>query len=139
MINAQLSNLIQAIQLLAADSETQLSHFPEFVHVPDELALTYSDSLLLVDQLAVTKLVGQQQQVKHKFTNGYSDNMSTAHNGHVKIDVLAKLNHLDHILDNMSETQELWTVAALEKAPQWQQIRLLAREVLSMFSQTLEV
>ena len=137
MIDAQLFKLIQAIQLLAADYETQLSHFPEFVHVPDELALTYSDCLLLVDQLALARL-NSPQQVKHNVANGYANNMSMAHNGHVKIDLLAKLNKLDRILDKMSETQELWTIAALKKAPQWQQIRLLARELLSLFSQKLE-
>ena len=90
-----------------------------------------------MDQLAVAKL-NSQQQVKHDVVNGYRDNMSMAHNGHVKIDLFAKLNQLDNILDQMSEIQELWTVAALKKAPQWQQIRLRARELLSLLSQKLE-
>jgi hypothetical protein len=79
----KLANLMQAIQLLAADSETQVSHFPKFVHVPDELALTYNDSLLLVEQLVTADFISGQQQ--------------------------AALTQLDSILEQMSQVQRLWT------------------------------
>ena len=101
-----LERLVQSVRLLAADYETQLRSFPSFVHIPDELALTYNDCFLLVDQIAKAGLLNEHQ--------------------------LARLKELDGALERMSEkeSEELWTLDALRKHPEWQDIRFMASELL---------
>ncbi len=101
-----LERLVQSIRLLAADYETQIRSFPGFVHIPDELALTYNDCFLLVDQMANAGLLNEHQ--------------------------LARLKELDGALERMSEkeSEEMWTLDALKKNAEWQDIRLMASELL---------
>ena len=101
-----LERLVQSIRLLASDYETQIRSFPSFVHIPDELALTYNDCFLLVDQMAKAGLLNERQ--------------------------LARLKELDGALEQMSEkeSEELWTLDALKKSSEWQDIRLIASELL---------
>jgi hypothetical protein len=56
-----LTQLIQATQLLAADYETQHNQLPDFVHLPDELALIYEDAILLLDQIIQAELITLEQ------------------------------------------------------------------------------
>ena len=110
MDNEQLlEHLVDALQLLAADYETQVNSLPAFVHVPDELALTYNNCFLLVDQLIEHGLINELQKVK--------------------------LEALDATLDHMSEqgSEELWTLDALESHCCWQKIRSQATELLYLF------
>ena len=101
--------LIQSIQLLAADYKTQISSLPKFVHIPDELALIYHDCFLLADQIA---------------EEGWIDNRQ-----------LAKLKELDDVLECMSEKDDqLWTTYALRNSSEWENIRLLAGELLELFN-----
>ncbi len=44
------ARLLDALQLLAADYETQREAIPNFAHLPDELALIYSESLWCIEQ-----------------------------------------------------------------------------------------
>ncbi len=101
-----LERLVQSIRLLAADYEIQIRSFPGFVHIPDELALTYNDCFLLANQMAKAGLLNERQ--------------------------LARLKELDEVLEGMSEkeSEELWTLDALKKNAEWQDIRFMASELL---------
>lgn len=100
--------LIQSLQLLAADYQTQLRIFPSFVHVPDELALTFDDAFLLVEQTQRVELLNEQQA--------------------------GSLHQLDELLSAMSdESESLWTLDALQHSPEWQHIRCLAKALLAAF------
>jgi len=110
--NLYFERLIQAVQLLASNYETQVSSFPDFVHVPDEVALIYSDCFLLADQIAECGLLNKPQ--------------------------LIKLRELDNALRKMSSkgNEEVWTCEALKTSPEWQNIRSLASDVLSILERS---
>lgn len=75
-----LERLIQSIQLLATDYETQIGSLPNFVHILDELALIYQHCFLLADQIAEEGWINNHQ--------------------------FAKLKELDNILECMSEKDD---------------------------------
>ncbi len=68
--------LIQSLQLLAAEYDTQVKSLPDFVHVPDELVLIYDDCFRIVDQLIDAGLVNKQQSAKLKELDKILDKMS---------------------------------------------------------------
>lgn len=107
-------NLIQSIQLLAADYKTQISSLPKFVHVPDELALLYNDYFLLSNQFLNERLITKQQ--------------------------LKNLKELDKTLDKMSgkKNAKLWTLEALKESQEWKNIRNLASKLLKDFGKRKE-
>jgi hypothetical protein len=100
------ARLVDALQLLAADYGTQREAIPNFAHLPDELALIYSESLLCIEQHA-DELVD--------FLSGSA---------------LQKLRELDDTLARMSGKPSLWTIDALTHSSEWQQVRERAREIL---------
>lgn len=95
-----LSKVTQALQLLAADYETQIAALPDFVHVPDELALVYDECVPFIHQLIETGLLTTDQA--------------------------EKLQELQKVLDSMSNQASLWTPSALERSSEWQQVRARA-------------
>jgi len=99
--------LLQSLQLLAADYEQQVKAFPEYVHVPDEIALTFDDTYALVDSLKSEGLVTSVQ-----------DN---------------KLKQIDMLLETMSHDENVWTCEVLRTSSQWEEVRRLARETLRAF------
>ena len=98
--------LTQALQLLATDYETQIKLFPDFVHIPDELALTYHDCFLLADQIKSAGLI----------------------RGHHVV----KLEELDGTLEQMGEKEHLWTLEALKDSSEWHDIRMMASVLLAL-------
>ncbi len=104
-----LMQLVQAIQLLAADYEAQIKQLPDFVHIPDELALIYSESVLLAEQIARTSLITQDQ--------------------------VAKLRELDLALEDMSREKSLWTLEAVRNSAEWQRIKSMAKDLLALLNQ----
>lgn len=98
--------LIQSLQLLAADSNTQIDAFPDYVHIPDELALTYHDCFLLTDQIAEVGLLNRAQ--------------------------VAKQREIDDVLSRMSDTEELWTLGALRDSYDWMHVRRMATDALAL-------
>jgi hypothetical protein len=102
------ARLVDALQLLAADYETQREAIPNFAHLPDELALIYSESLLCIEQHT-------DELVDSGFLSGSA---------------LQKLRELDDTLARMSGKPGLWTIDALTHSSEWQQVRERAREIL---------
>jgi hypothetical protein len=100
------ARLVDALQLLAADYETQREAIPNFAHLPDELVLIYSESLLCIEQ----------------HTDELVDFLSGS--------ALQKLRELDDTLARMSGKPSLWTIDALTHSSEWQQVRERAREIL---------
>lgn len=102
------ARLVDALQLLAADYETQREAIPNFAHLPDELALIYSESLLCIEQ--------------------HTDELVAS--GSLSESALHKLRELDDALEHLSGKPSLWTVDALIHSLEWQQVRKKAREIL---------
>ncbi len=93
----------EMISLLASDAQWQIASFPDFVCVPDEIALANEN---LVDWLQWNTYEGSAEVV----------------------DCLAKINER---FDDMSDKPNngTWTLEGLETEPDWQEIRQMARAV----------
>ncbi len=101
--------IVESLRLLAADFEIQVSVLPSFVHIPDEVAMTFGDdAFLLADQVLRAGRITQEQY--------------------------DKLKEIDEALSQMSgqEHGELWTLDALRSRPEWQKIRLTALAALDL-------
>jgi len=96
--------LESSLQLLSADYDVQVTSLPGFVHIPDELALTFDDSFALVEKIGSAGLLDAA--------------------------AVERLNGLRSALSQMSEKHSLWTVEAVRSDPEWQAIRMQARELL---------
>lgn len=104
--------MTQALRLLAARAEVQVQALPTFVHVPDELSLIYGDIVLLLDRL-------------HR-------------NGILNEVLYLKLQELNAILDEMSNQESLWEIESLSNSREWQEVRMKARECLSLLNESEE-
>ena len=92
--------LKEILFLLASSPEVQLSVFPEFVHIPDEIASETSDAI----EYAPNK-VNQEDSV-----------------------ILSILRKVDAAFDEMGGDAENWTEESIKTSAVWRQIRLLAME-----------
>jgi hypothetical protein len=101
--------LVQSLRLLAAEYTVQVDALPDFVHVPDEIASTYSESFLLAEAIQDAGLINQEQ--------------------------LAQLRELDDLLACMSEDETLWTHEALKHGEDWSAVRTRASDLLALFSE----
>ena len=59
--------LIEALRLVASEAEIQIEVLPEWVHIPDEVALTFDECYVLFDQVVEAGLVNIEQA--GQFTN----------------------------------------------------------------------
>ena len=107
-----LAQLLQATQLLAADYSTQRSLLPDFVHLPDELALIYGDAILLLDQIIQTELITTHQAVLFR--------------------------EIDGLLDSMEQQKYLWTEDALLSQAEWNTVRHKARNLLDSLGELVQ-
>lgn len=90
--NFHVSMLIQALQLLAATYEEQINALPEFVDVPDEIALTFDEVYLLVENLDKEGLITTSQKTA--------------------------LAQIDSVLEQMSKKEDIWTLDSLRTSSQ---------------------
>lgn len=104
-----LKMLVESLQLLAAPAEQQIAAFPPFVHIPDEIALTFHDAFLLTDNLVDAGLITPLQR--------------------------AEVERLDRIFDQMTDDKSLWTIEMVGSAPQWKQVRTMAKDILFIFNE----
>ena len=102
-----MSMLVQSLQLLAADYEQQVKAFPEYVHVPDEIALTFDDTYALVESLEPEGLLTPAQD--------------------------DTLKQIDTLLEKMSQDENMWTCEALRTSYKWVEARKLAKQALNAF------
>ncbi len=103
-----LEMLLNATRLLASDADVQEKTFPDFVQVPDELALNFDDAFRLSDQLEASGYLTRQQ--------------------------VEALERVDKLLEEMTNRHEssLWTLESLRANPDWQAIRAEARSALGV-------
>jgi hypothetical protein len=89
-----IDRLIHSLQALASPAETQLARFPDFVVRADELALDFSDALMLVSNRPRARLTAAQR---------------------------GALELLDTHLGEMSGPvrPQLWTDDAVRGSPEW--------------------
>jgi hypothetical protein len=105
-------NLIQSLQLLSAAYSVQTDVLPDYVDKPDEVALTFYDCFLLADQILEANLITMDQ---YKL-----------------------LEDIDRKLAMMSSVKKYWTLESLSQDPEWQELRLLAKNILTMLRVTQE-
>lgn len=106
-IERYLAKLVEALRLLAADYDTQVSVLPPFVDVPSEVASTFGDdAFVLADQVVKAGRITREQYAKMKEID----------------DVLAEMSRKKHA--------ELWSLGALRDRPEWHRVRAMAREAL---------
>ena len=107
-----LAQLIQATQLLAVDYNTQRQTLPDFVHLPDELAIIYGDAILLLDQILQTALITTDQAMLFK--------------------------EIDSLLYDMEQQKQVWTEEALHDQTEWMTIRHKAKKLLHLLEEPVQ-
>jgi hypothetical protein len=98
---------IQCLQLVASDPEEQISLFPDFVDIPDEIALEYNHRLTWLNQNYSEKLINEEE--------------------------INKLKQIDDLFTRMSLDKSInyWDLKALRNASEWELARNMAKEVLN--------
>ena len=106
----QYSRLVEALQLVAADSEAQLNALPDGVDKPNEVALLYEEVFLLSDHFLRG---GRSTPGQH-----------------------AKLKEIEDLFSRMDDRgPDLWTHRMMRVAPEWENARVLARETLGLLGE----
>jgi hypothetical protein len=96
--------LVESIQLLAADYSTQVDALPKYVVVPDEIALIYHECVLLLDQISEA--------------------------GFLKEEVARQIVELDDKFNKMNLEANFWSLESLQRHPEWNKIRMVAKNIL---------
>ena len=102
--------LMQSLQLVAADADVQIAALPEFVSIPDEIALIFDHCYQFADQLLAAHLLTPAQQ--------------------------KNLNEIDALFSNMTDAldkKELWSIKGLMRDSRWATVRSQARATLASF------
>lgn len=94
--------LVQCLKLIALPAEKQIQMLPDFVWVPDEIALGFDDVYLMIPQI---------------------DKLISDHG-------LTLLKELDQLFEEMSEEPLFWSLEYFESGDLWKKVRLLARSIL---------
>jgi hypothetical protein len=100
--------LLEAIERLADPAEQQIAWLQEVGTYPsaDELALEFDDWFQLADQLVEAWIITPE--------------------------AVDAMKPIDALLDEMSGPKPFWSPEALTHAPEWEQIREHARQVLAL-------
>jgi hypothetical protein len=97
--------LVEAVQLLAADANVQLSVFPDFAVKADEVVSTFGEVFAFVPELVDSGLLSAG--------------------------ALDQLRRLDAHIDGMGrDGPSMWTESAVEQHSAWEELRRLARAAL---------
>jgi hypothetical protein len=103
-----LEQVVDSLRLAALPAEEQIAALPDFVHVPDEVALLYNDAFRLVPQIREAGLITDEQQGS-----------------------LVRLNRHYERMSNATDKDSLWTVEAMQSDERWEKSRRLAAEALA--------
>lgn len=96
--------LVQNLKLIALPAEKQIQMLPDFVQVPDEIALGFDDVYLMVPQIKQNSMVS---------VRGFK-----------------LLRELDLLFEKMSGKPLFWSLEYFEHGELWKQIRQLACSIL---------
>jgi hypothetical protein len=107
--DAVLAMIVNALGLASLSTEDQVAAHPEFVHVPDEVALIFDDAYVLVPQLrAADAITDAQAEALGQIDRQFSE-MSTA-----------------------PDRASLWTLDAMRGNSRWEETRRLATSALKL-------
>jgi hypothetical protein len=105
-----MDRLIEALRLLACSADEQQAAFPEFVVVPDEIALVFDDEY----RNAEADIAGQPLATR------------------------TALAAIKQRLEQLSDDRSRWTLDALRTGAEWRQLRGQAAGVLSQLGAPLQ-
>lgn len=108
MDNNNYNYLIQVLNILAASFKDQIKVFPDFVVIPDEIALLFDDIYLSIDSLKK--------------------------DGFVSAELALILEKIDYCLDSMSGNKSKWDLQSLKNDSEWEEIRNLAKSSLNILN-----
>ena len=94
--------LIEVLNLMAAEYNVQISVFPRFVHVPDEVATEISDAI-------------EYAPISHSTIDSA---------------IITVLSEIDAIFDSFAGKKDFWTQESMKNDSTWNKLRLLARAEL---------
>ncbi len=103
-----LKALVDALRLAASPPAQQIEALPDFVHVPDEVALVYDDAFIRVPQIREADLIDDDQ-----------------------VQALAELDQLFDEMSDATDTDQLWTIEAMSTDERWLRSRQLAAKALA--------
>lgn len=95
---------IQIVKLIALSAEKQIQILPDFVEIPDEIALAYNDIYLMIPQIEEEKAF--------------------------PIRIVELSRQLNLLFNSMSKDALLWSMEYFEHGKLWENIRQLARSIL---------
>ena len=103
--------LVDTLQLLARSAEQQIRAFPSFVHIPDELALTFDNVFGAVRANLVV-------------------------DGLLEEPAWSTICEIDRLFEEMTDAYQrgdrnIWTTEEVRRAPEWADIRRLATLALA--------
>lgn len=102
------NNLIQSLRLVSSPPNIQVEVLPDFVNVPDEIALIYNESYIMVPQV----------------------------NDVISPYALKILDDLDKLFEEMSKVQSLWNIESLKNDDSWKKSRELGHLILNELNET---
>jgi hypothetical protein len=105
---AFLEAVVDALRLAAAPPAQQIEALPDFVHVPDEVALLYDDAFRLVPQIREAELIDDDT-----------------------VQALADLDRLFEEMSTEADRDRLWTLHAMSADERWEKSRQLAGTALA--------
>jgi hypothetical protein len=102
-----LNQVIQSLKLVASDANVQIQLLPKWVHIPDEIALTFEESYYLLYQIFDAGLVNSEQ--------------------------VNAINRVNETLSEMSASDDksIWTLDALKNHPKWEKLRELSKTAIT--------
>jgi hypothetical protein len=111
--HAFLERVVDALRLAALPAEDQVAALPDFVHVPDEVALLYEDAWVLVPQIREAGLLTDDEHA-----------------------ALARLDRHYGEMSDAPDKDSLWTLEAMKHDDRWTKSRQLAVDALAALGRT---
>lgn len=108
-----LSMMIETLKLLACGYKDQKAYLPDYVYLPDELVLSFSEAHLLFEQVVDAGLVSQ-----------------------VQVDTVQAVSAMFDAMQKNRAVVAPWTYEAVQYGEDWRRIRNLARDALAAFEIT---
>jgi hypothetical protein len=118
-----LEMLVETLQALAVNATQQQSLLPSFVNVPYELISNYHFSGFGAGEAGIA--VGLAEQIHQA--------------GLITTEQFEDAQHLDQLLVELVEQEDLLTNAALQESPAWQQVRELATALLMSLGREVQL
>lgn len=100
--------IIESLKLVASPAKEQINLFPDYVCIPDEIALTF-DEIISYAKILVE-------------------------NNFITIDQYSLLEHLNHLFENFQKVD--WTIESMYNSKKWMQTRQEAIIILKKFGES---